>query len=159
MSREAHTGRPPSPVWVSLPSAVVLAGIETPLTVARARPLDQFRFQEQVDEVIDGYCPGETVHLEAGQAAAFTLAWNYIDQEMRVTDDGDGALSSYPSRDGSGATCLRESNSVDDVRSYVDGALGDSSRNQRRGSGRPSTGVREEQPDPQVGQPFGVGLG
>ena len=43
--------------------------------------------------------------------------------------DGTTGLQFYPARDGSGATCLWESNSVADVQSYVDRTLGDSSRN------------------------------
>ena len=43
--------------------------------------------------------------------------------------DGTTGLQFYPSRDGSGATCLWESNSVADVQSYVDRTLGESSRN------------------------------
>ena len=43
--------------------------------------------------------------------------------------DGTTGLQFYPARDGSGATCLWESNSVADVQSYVDGALGEASRN------------------------------
>ena len=42
---------------------------------------------------------------------------------------GTAGLQFYPARDGSGATCLWESNSVADVQSYVDNTLGDSSRN------------------------------
>ena len=34
--------------------------------------------------------------------------------------DGTTGLQFYPARDGSGATCLWESNSVADVQSYVD---------------------------------------
>lgn len=104
---------------------LVFAGIASPTTAAQASPHDQFRFDERGDEVIEGYCPGETVHLEFHQAGggvgriagrdhalrytvrfhgeatitnlatgrAFILAWNYIDQETRVTDNGDGTLS------------------------------------------------------------------
>ncbi len=43
--------------------------------------------------------------------------------------EGATALQFYPAGDGSGATCLWESNSVADVQSYVDDTLGDSSRN------------------------------
>ena len=43
--------------------------------------------------------------------------------------DGTTGLQFYPARDGSGATCLWESNSVADVQRYVDDTLGDSSRN------------------------------
>jgi hypothetical protein len=43
--------------------------------------------------------------------------------------EGTTGLQFYPALDGSGATCLWESNSVAAVRSYVDDTLGDSSRN------------------------------
>ena len=43
--------------------------------------------------------------------------------------DGTTGLQFYPARDGSGATCLWESNSVADVQSYVDRTLGETSRN------------------------------
>ena len=43
--------------------------------------------------------------------------------------EGTTGLQFYPARDGSGATCLWESISVGDVKSYVDDTLGDSSRN------------------------------
>ncbi len=42
---------------------------------------------------------------------------------------GVRGLQFYPSRDGSGATCLWEAPSVAAVQEYVDGALGDSSEN------------------------------
>ena len=42
---------------------------------------------------------------------------------------GVRGLQFYPSSEGTAATCLWEANSVDDVRGYVDAALGDSSDN------------------------------
>ena len=48
---------------------------------------------------------------------------------------GDGApkgtrvLQFFPGTDGQSVTCLWESDSVDDVQSYVDATLGDASRN------------------------------
>jgi hypothetical protein len=42
---------------------------------------------------------------------------------------GVRGLEFYPSRDGSMATCLWEADSVDDIQSYVDSTLGDSSEN------------------------------
>jgi hypothetical protein len=42
---------------------------------------------------------------------------------------GVRGLQFYPARDGSGATCLWEADSVDDVQRYVDSTLGDSSDN------------------------------
>jgi hypothetical protein len=38
-------------------------------------------------------------------------------------------LQFYPARDGSGATCLWEADSVEDIQRYVDSTLGDSSEN------------------------------
>jgi hypothetical protein len=42
---------------------------------------------------------------------------------------GVRGLQFYPARDGTGATCLWEAESVDDVQGYVDATLGDSSEN------------------------------
>jgi hypothetical protein len=42
---------------------------------------------------------------------------------------GTRVLQFYPAADGRSVTCLWESASVDDVQSYVDATLGDSSRN------------------------------
>ena len=42
---------------------------------------------------------------------------------------GTRVLQFFPGTDGRSVTCLWESNSVDDVQSYVDETLGDSSRN------------------------------
>ena len=42
---------------------------------------------------------------------------------------GVRGLQFYPARDGSGATCLWEADSVKDVQGYVDSTLGDSSEN------------------------------
>jgi hypothetical protein len=42
---------------------------------------------------------------------------------------GVRGLQFYPARDGSSATCLWESDSVEDVQGYVDSTLGDSSEN------------------------------
>jgi hypothetical protein len=42
---------------------------------------------------------------------------------------GTRVLQFLPSQDGTLVTCLWESDSVEDVRSYVDATLGDSSRN------------------------------
>jgi hypothetical protein len=58
---------------------------------------------------------------------AFTRGEKLIKNEG--APDGTTGLQFYPARDGSGATCLWESNSVADVQSYVDDTLGDSSRN------------------------------
>ena len=45
------------------------------------------------------------------------------------TPTGVRGLQFYPARDGSGATCLWEADSVVDVQGYVDSTLGDSSDN------------------------------
>jgi hypothetical protein len=42
---------------------------------------------------------------------------------------GVRGLQFYPARNGSGATCLWEADSVEDVQGYVDFTLGDSSEN------------------------------
>ena len=42
---------------------------------------------------------------------------------------GVRGLQFYPASDGSGATCLWEAESVEDVQGYVDSTLGDSSEN------------------------------
>jgi hypothetical protein len=42
---------------------------------------------------------------------------------------GVRGLQFYPAKDGSGATCLWEAESVEDVQGYVDSTLGDSSDN------------------------------
>jgi hypothetical protein len=42
---------------------------------------------------------------------------------------GVRGLQFYPARNGSGATCLWEADSVEDVQGYVDSTLGDSSEN------------------------------
>jgi hypothetical protein len=42
---------------------------------------------------------------------------------------GVRGLQFYPARNGSGATCLWETDSVEDVQGYVDSTLGDSSEN------------------------------
>jgi len=60
-------------------------------------------------------------------AEAFSRGEKLIKNEG--APDGTTGLQFYPARDGSGATCLWESNSVADVQSYVDRTLGDSSRN------------------------------
>ena len=45
------------------------------------------------------------------------------------TPTGVRGLQFYPARDGSGATCLWEADSLEDVQGYVDSTLGDSSDN------------------------------
>jgi hypothetical protein len=53
--------------------------------------------------------------------------------ERLIKNDGAPAgvrgLQFYPAKDGSGATCLWEAGSVEDVQEYVDSTLGDSSDN------------------------------
>jgi hypothetical protein len=58
---------------------------------------------------------------------AFTRGERLIKNEG--APPGVRGLQFYPSKDGSGATCLWEADSVDDVQRYVDSTLGDSSEN------------------------------
>ena len=66
-------------------------------------------------------------HTFLNPAEAFSRGEKLIKNEG--APDGTTGLQFYPARDGSGATCLWESNSVADVQSYVDRTLGESSRN------------------------------
>jgi len=66
-------------------------------------------------------------HSFLNPAEAFSRGEKLIKNEG--APDGTTGLQFYPARDGSGATCLWESNSVADVQSYVDRTLGESSRN------------------------------
>ena len=66
-------------------------------------------------------------HTFLSPPAAFSRGEKLIKNEGAPA--GAVALQFYPARDGSGATCLWESNSVADVQRYVDDTLGDSSRN------------------------------
>jgi hypothetical protein len=66
-------------------------------------------------------------HSFLNPAEAFSRGEKLIKNEG--APDGTTGLQFYPARDGSGATCLWESNNVADVQSYVDRTLGDSSRN------------------------------
>jgi hypothetical protein len=59
--------------------------------------------------------------------AAFTRGERLIKNEGAPT--GVRGLQFYPARDASGATCLWEADSVEDVQGYVDSTLGDSSEN------------------------------
>jgi hypothetical protein len=59
--------------------------------------------------------------------AAFARGEKLIKNEGAPS--GVRGLQFYPSREGTAATCLWEANSVEDVRHYVDSALGDSSDN------------------------------
>ena len=59
--------------------------------------------------------------------AAFSRGARLIKNEGAPT--GVRGLQFYPARDGSGATCLWEADSVDDVQDYVDSTLEDSSEN------------------------------
>lgn len=66
-------------------------------------------------------------HTFLAPAEAFSRGTKLIRNEG--APDGTTVLQFYPAQDGSGATCLWESNSVADVQRYVDSTLGDSSRN------------------------------
>jgi hypothetical protein len=59
--------------------------------------------------------------------AAFGRGERLIKNEGAPT--GVRGLQFYPATDGSGATCLWEADSVEDVQGYVDSTLGDSSEN------------------------------
>ena len=59
--------------------------------------------------------------------AAFSRGQRLIKNEGAPT--GVRGLQFYPARNGSGATCLWEADSVEDVQAYVDSTLGDSSEN------------------------------
>jgi hypothetical protein len=59
--------------------------------------------------------------------AAFSRGERLIKNEG--APDGVRGLQFYPAKDGSGATCLWEADSVEDVQGYVDSTLGDSSEN------------------------------
>jgi hypothetical protein len=58
---------------------------------------------------------------------AFARGERLIKNEGAPT--GVRGLQFYPARDGSGATCLWEADSVEDIQRYVDSTLGDSSEN------------------------------
>jgi hypothetical protein len=58
---------------------------------------------------------------------AFARGERLIKNEGAPT--GVHGLQFYPARDSSGATCLWEADSVEDVQRYVDSTLGDSSEN------------------------------
>ena len=66
-------------------------------------------------------------HTFKDPQAAFSRGERLIKNEGAPT--GVRGLQFYPARDGSGATCLWEADSVEDVKGYVDEALGDSSQN------------------------------
>jgi hypothetical protein len=59
--------------------------------------------------------------------AAFSRGERLIKNEG--APGGVRGLQFYPAKDGSGATCLWEADSVEDVQGYVDSTLGDSSEN------------------------------
>jgi hypothetical protein len=59
--------------------------------------------------------------------AAFSRGERLIKNEGAPT--GVRGLQFYPAKDGSGATCLWEADSVEDVQGYVDSTLGASSEN------------------------------
>jgi hypothetical protein len=58
---------------------------------------------------------------------AFSRGERLVKNEGAPT--GVRGLQFYPAKDGSGATCLWEADSVEDVEGYVDSTLGDSSEN------------------------------
>ena len=66
-------------------------------------------------------------HTFKDPQTAFSRGERLIKNEGVPT--GVRGLQFYPARDGSGATCLWEADSVEDVQGYVDSTLGDSSDN------------------------------
>jgi hypothetical protein len=66
-------------------------------------------------------------HRFANPEVAFARGVKLIKNEGAPA--GVRGLQFYPARDGSGATCLWEANSVADVQRYVDETLGDASEN------------------------------
>jgi hypothetical protein len=66
-------------------------------------------------------------HRFIDSQAAFSRGEKLIRNEGAPT--GVRGLQFYPAKDGSGATCLWEADSVEDVQGYVDSTLGDSSTN------------------------------
>jgi hypothetical protein len=102
----------------------VLTAIAGAVTTAQARPVDHSKFadefgfvteecglQVQVDGHESGHVNGRVVgngtlrytvthHGEAtwtnvATGRAFRFVWNYLDQDLRVTDNGDGTLTIY----------------------------------------------------------------
>ena len=103
-------------------AGMVLAAIGGAVTPAQARPTEHFKFDDEFGFVteacglqvgVDGHESGvingrvvgnrtlrytETHHGEStwtnlATGRAFTFIWNYIDQDLRVTDNGDGTLT------------------------------------------------------------------
>jgi hypothetical protein len=66
-------------------------------------------------------------HRFKDSEAAFSRGVRLIQNAGAPT--GVRGLQFYPAKDGSGATCLWEADSVSDVQAYVDSTLGDSSEN------------------------------
>jgi hypothetical protein len=66
-------------------------------------------------------------HTFKDPQTAFSRGERLIKNEGAPT--GVRGLQFYPARNGSGATCLWEADSVEDVKRYVDSTLGDSSEN------------------------------
>ncbi|MCA1823212.1 MAG: hypothetical protein ABR520_02450 [Mycobacteriales bacterium] len=67
------------------------------------------------------------VHRFVNPEVAFARGEKLIKNEGAPA--GVRVLQFYPARDGSGATCLWEANSVADVKRYADETLGDSTEN------------------------------
>jgi hypothetical protein len=66
-------------------------------------------------------------HTFSEPETAFSRGGRLIKNEGAPT--GVRGLQFYPAKDGSGATCLWEADSVEDVQAYVDTTLGDASEN------------------------------
>ena len=67
------------------------------------------------------------LHKFKDPEAAFSRGERLIKNEGAPT--GVQGLQFYPAKDGTGATCLWQADSVEDVQGYVDLTLGDSSEN------------------------------
>ena len=113
-------------LWAALAvTAVGALGLTLGVSVSLAAPVEQERFDEQNNEIVDGYCGDLRVQLDlhdqgvvvarpAGKerfirytvshhgggtitnlatGRAFTYAWNYLEQDIKVTDNGDGTFS------------------------------------------------------------------
>ena len=106
-------------------AAVAAVGLTLGVSVSLAAPIEQTRFDEPFNEIVDGYCGdlrveidfhdqgvlvarptgkerflrytvshhggGTITNLATGRA--FTFGWNYLEQDLQVTDNGDGTVS------------------------------------------------------------------
>ena len=113
-------------LWAALAvTAVSAVGLVLGVSVSRAAPIEQGRFDEQSSSIVRKYCgdlrvlidfhdQGVFVGRPAGKelflrftvshhgggtitnlatGRAFSYAWNYLEQDIQVTDNGDGTVS------------------------------------------------------------------